>query len=369
MFSGDEELIITYLFAGMSCTAGCSHTVFLADDGFVYAFGDNQYGQLGFEASNPSIPTPIPSLPKIKFVSCGEYFTACVDEEGFIWTFGTNGCGQLGTGAKPGMKQHRPKKIVNIPHVQSISCGAAHILILTIDDNLWSCGWNVFGQLALGNKKDEYVPVKTSHSNISLISGGYCHSLFQNFDGKIYGCGTRGELGFNDKGPQINVCELDLPANIVQICSGDKHSLLLDSDGNVFYIGKYFFGVNQKLTCQIQGIPPIRSISCSVTCFLIDFNDFVWNFGDFNQFGDEESEVESNRLPKKLSSLKDICGISIGCCTTHFFFKDVQNKILSLSKNYNGQVEVKELNSEQSMNSHIDLWGNSNRSRIKSARK
>ena len=31
-------------------------------------------------------------------ISCGGFFTVCVDEEGFVWSFGANGSGQLGTG-------------------------------------------------------------------------------------------------------------------------------------------------------------------------------------------------------------------------------------------------------------------------------
>ena len=121
----------------MSCACGYEHTITLSDDGTAYSFGCNEEGALGL--SNKQIvkllPTPIPNLPKINRISCGDKFTVCVDNEGFIWSFGDNSSGQLGTGNKTNF--HVPQKIHNIPPVVSVSCGAYHTLITTNDSNLW----------------------------------------------------------------------------------------------------------------------------------------------------------------------------------------------------------------------------------------
>ena len=93
-------------------------------------------------------------------VSCGAYFTFCVDYEGFIWSFGENGYGQLGTGNKTNLNV--AQKILNIPPVLSVSCGYCHTLMITNDDDLWSCGGNESGQLCNGNKEDCLIPQKTS---------------------------------------------------------------------------------------------------------------------------------------------------------------------------------------------------------------
>ena len=61
-------------------------------------------------------------------------------------------------------------------------------LIITHDDNFWSCGRNEFGQLCLGDTEDRSKPQKTSFSNISKISAGCDHSLFQNDKGEIFSC-------------------------------------------------------------------------------------------------------------------------------------------------------------------------------------
>ena len=59
--------------------------VTLSDDGTAHSFGLNEDGALGLGHNNDvSLPTPIPNLPKINRISCGWYFTVCVDYEGFI---------------------------------------------------------------------------------------------------------------------------------------------------------------------------------------------------------------------------------------------------------------------------------------------
>ena len=76
-------------------------------------------------------------------VSCGYNFTICVDSEGFIWSFGDNNYGQLGTG-------NITQKLLNIPPVLSVSCGSYYTLIIT--NNLWSCGRNSHGQHTIGER-------------------------------------------------------------------------------------------------------------------------------------------------------------------------------------------------------------------------
>ena len=138
----------------MACVLGTLHTITLSD-GVVHSFGNNYSGQLGLGNENGIgyelvPPSRISSLPKIKQVSCGAYFTFCVDYEGFLWSFGGNEKGQLGTGNKKDC--NFPQKILNIPPVLSVSCGLHHTLIITNDSDLWSCGNNDYGQLCLGIK-------------------------------------------------------------------------------------------------------------------------------------------------------------------------------------------------------------------------
>ena len=269
------------------------HTVSLSNDGILHSFGRNAEGQLGLgHHYHVSIPTPIPNLPKINLISCGQNFTVCVDCEGFLWSFGANTFGQLGTGNAEDL--HTPQKILKIPPVVSVSCGAFYTLIITNDSNLWSCGANPHGQLCFGatkSKNSQSTFQQTPFSNILKISTGHDHSLFQNNKGEIFAC------GYNKWGqcalghfihPLLTPTPIhNLPPNIAQFICGYHHSLFLDSEGNVYSVGQNSFGTlglghytHQNVLNKIPNIPPIKIISCvGASCYLIDFEGNLWSFG------------------------------------------------------------------------------------------
>ena len=109
--------------------------------------------------------------------------------------FGENTYGQLGTGNKT--NSNVPQKILAIPPVISVDCGYGHVAIITNNSDFWSCGYNCYGQLCIGNRSNQLTFQKTSFSNISNIALGAFYSFFQNYNGKIFSCGYNdyGELG------------------------------------------------------------------------------------------------------------------------------------------------------------------------------
>ena len=124
-------------------------------------------------------------------------FVVCVDDEGTMWSFGSNRFGQIGIGDKNISYAPAVKIKKKIPPIQSISCGANHTLSLTNDGTLYSFGRNDFGQLCLGHKKNRSAPVQTSFLDVIKINAGGYHSLFQTNNGEIFACGSNsfGQLG------------------------------------------------------------------------------------------------------------------------------------------------------------------------------
>ena len=352
-------------------------------DGTAHSFGRNFEGELGLGHNyDVSLPTPIPNLPKIKQISCGNYFTVCVDHEGFIWTFGDNDEGQLGTGNNTDFNV--PQKIKDIPPVLSVASGSNHTLMITNDDNLWSFGSNGFGQLCHLDTKVRSKPQKTSFSNISKISAGWDHSLFQNNKGEIFACGdnAKGQCGLGHfNSPQITPSLiLNVLSNIAHFVCGCDQGLFLESEGNVFSVGDNEDGqlglghnTDQNVLNKIPNIPPIKIISCSGgSCYLIDFEENLWSFGYNNGKLGHGDKTHIN-TPKIVNTLKYIQQISYGCCGFHFFAKNSQNQIFATGYNTHGQLGTggtqsvsipKEINSQYST-----IWGDVLYIRAKSARK
>ena len=260
-------------------------------------------------------------------------------------------------------------------------------MIITNDDNLWSCGYNKFGQLCHGDAKDRSTPQKTSFSNISNISAGSNFSLFQNNKGEIFACGYN-KLGgcglghFNS--PQITPSLiLNVPDNIVHFVCGSQQSLFLDSEGNVFSVGKNVYGAlglghntDQSVLNKIPNIPPIMIISCMyASSYLIDFEGNLWTFG-YNVFGQlGHGDKTHTNTPKIINTLKDIQQISYRNCGFHFLAKNSQNQIFACGNNDRGQLgtgDTQSVSIPKGISSQYStIWGESrtlNR-RAKSARK
>jgi hypothetical protein len=86
----------------IAIAAGSNHSLFLKSDGTVWACGDNTYGQLGVVTANISNPTPIQvtSLSGITAVAagCNSNHSLFLKNDGTVWACGDNTYGQLGDG-------------------------------------------------------------------------------------------------------------------------------------------------------------------------------------------------------------------------------------------------------------------------------
>ncbi|MGN0523774.1 MAG: X2-like carbohydrate binding domain-containing protein [Eubacterium sp.] len=82
----------------VSVAAGGYHTVLLDEDGNVWTAGYNDHGQLGKDGGNSSIFTQITvgDGVKIKSIAAGDSYNVLLDEDGNVWTAGFNKFGQLG---------------------------------------------------------------------------------------------------------------------------------------------------------------------------------------------------------------------------------------------------------------------------------
>jgi alpha-tubulin suppressor-like RCC1 family protein len=83
-------------------STGQSHTVALKSDGKLYSWGANTNGQLG-DGTTTQRPFPVPvnmngtlSNKTIRAVAAGNYFTVVLTTDGLLFAFGQNDAGQLG---------------------------------------------------------------------------------------------------------------------------------------------------------------------------------------------------------------------------------------------------------------------------------
>ncbi|XP_030542194.1 ultraviolet-B receptor UVR8-like isoform X9 [Rhodamnia argentea] len=146
---------------GIAC--GGRHSAVITDTGALLTFGWGLYGQCGQGSTNDQLrPTCVSSLlgTAIGGIAAGLWHTICVSTEGRVYAFGGSQFGQLGTG---GESAETLPQLLECPdwkgkQVKVVSSGARHNAVLTEDGQVFSWGWNKYGQLGLGDSIDRNIP-------------------------------------------------------------------------------------------------------------------------------------------------------------------------------------------------------------------
>ena len=223
------------------------HSICLDNNGNVYAFGNNLRGQLGFDADEPfiSIPKKV-NLPPCTQISCGSTFTMCLSENGEVYSFGNNEQGQLGVGNNE-ESYNSPQLISSLKDVEFIECGSEHTFCKTLNNEIYSWGVNISGQLGLENNDNQNTPIlcsSLSNEDVIDIKCGYEHTLVLTSNGDVLSCGNNrsGQLGRDtDREHSASFKKLDI-FEITRIACGGCHSMLLDANNDIYMFGSNLHG-------------------------------------------------------------------------------------------------------------------------------
>ncbi len=223
-------------------SAGYYHSVALKNDGTVWAWGYNDYGQIG-DNSNDTRTAPVQvggGMNGLVAVSAGDYHTLALKSDGTVYAWGYNSFGQLGDNSN--ISKNYPVQVSGLTGVVAIAAGGSHSLALKCDGSVWGWGNNSSGQLGNGTNSTSYVPVQMNGGKVyKAIAAGYIHSVLLRFDGEVRTCGYNyyGQLG---NGNNINGNSPALisggTANVVSIAAGAHHSIIKKSDGSIQAWGK-----------------------------------------------------------------------------------------------------------------------------------
>ena len=126
-------------------SSSTSHALACCDDGSLWAWGSNKYGQLGSGvAFSDDSPMLVLERAGIVFVCAGAQHSIAVSHEGQVYTFGANGSHQLGYRSQSGGKEASPR-LARLPpgsFVVKAAAGDEHTLLLLSDGSLLGCGSN-----------------------------------------------------------------------------------------------------------------------------------------------------------------------------------------------------------------------------------
>ena len=231
-----------------SLAAGLYHSVALKPDGTVWTWGFNRYGALGdgnymHESAHTTTPTIVPGVCDAIAVAAGWHSTYAIASDGSVWAWGRNNYYQLGNGTNTDTST--PAKVSGLTNVVALAAGDEHALALKTDGTVWSWGMNEFGQLGDGTKIDRATPVQVSGlANITAIAAGSHHNLAISSNGSVWAWGYNGSGGlgdgtFDSRSSPIQIMSL---TNMAAIAAGYGHSVALKSDGTLLAWGTNNYG-------------------------------------------------------------------------------------------------------------------------------
>ena len=215
----------------VAAAGGEDHTLVLLANGDVYAMGSHYSGQLGLGRAGMTHNTPqkITFPGKAKAITAGATHSLVLMENGDVYTFGSNRNGALGY-TTSGTNSNTPAKVGGLGPAKAVSAGAGFSLVLLENGDLYSFGYNNYGQLGLGDTTDRTQPAKVALSGVSLIDSGYRHSLAVRENGEVYCWGQGGsKLGLGDRNNRLAPTRIDTLRgnNGLAIAAGFSHSLVL----------------------------------------------------------------------------------------------------------------------------------------------
>lgn len=223
--------------------AGGNHSLAVRNNGSVWAWGDNNSGQLGnMHLVTHHLPVPVPGLWGVSSVAAGLNHSLALKTDGTAWAWGDNSSGQLGNGSST--NSATPHPVTALTGITALAAGSGHSLALKDDGTVWAWGSNSSGQLGTGSLTDSSFPAMVRGlSGVRAIAAGHSHSLALKEDGTVWAWGNnhQGQLGsfLHDQLLPVRVPGISMAT---ALAAGDNHSLALCSDGSLWGWGGNDYG-------------------------------------------------------------------------------------------------------------------------------
>jgi alpha-tubulin suppressor-like RCC1 family protein/subtilisin family serine protease len=292
---------------------GYLHGLALRNDGTVWAWGDNNHGQLGDGTTkNKTTPVLVSGLSGVIAIAGGGYRSLALKNDGTVWAWG-----------ETVTTKTTPEQVSGLSGVIAIAEGWNHNLALKNDGTVWAWGDNYFGQVGDGTTKNKTTAVQVSGlSGVTAIAGGGYHSLALKNDGTVWAWGKNdyGQLGDGTTKYKTMAVQVNGLSGITAIAGGNSYSLALKNDGTVWAWGANYYGqlgdgttTTKTTAVQVSGLSRVTAIAGGYSHGLALKNDgMVWAWGenDYGQLGDGTTTEKTTAV--QVSGLSEATAIGSG---------------------------------------------------------
>ncbi|MCI9389386.1 MAG: hypothetical protein HFH54_06895 [Lachnospiraceae bacterium] len=331
-----ENVISVSIYSVGSAMGGYISIAAITNNGDLYCWGSNGYGQVGNGSTNGQT-VPIKVLSNVKSfnfsdadTAFGEVSVAAITNNGDLYCWGSNGCGQAGD--ENTEKQTRPKKILeNVVSVELSSSmrDCVSIAAITESGDLYCWGYNAYGQVGNGNTEDQAIPIKvlSDVKSVSLYNGcwwGSVAAITNAGDLYCWGYNAYGQVGNGSTENQTvpikvldNVLSVSIYDSVSIVPSGGSASTAtvaaVTNTGDLYCWGYNAYGQVGNGSTEDQ-TTPVKVLSDIASVFVPDYNDgqvsvaaiaknkdlYCWGCNTYGQVGN--GSTENQTIPVKILS-------------------------------------------------------------------
>jgi alpha-tubulin suppressor-like RCC1 family protein len=280
----------------------------------IYAWGDNQYGQLGIGTTNNCLmPVLVPGLSGAIAIAAGKSHTLALRGDGTVWACGGNWYGQLGDGTK--INRTAPVPVIlpdgaQLSDIVAIAGDGEYSAALGADGTIWT--WGRF---------DAPTPVRRPGiSNIVAMAWGMMYMVVIKSDGTVWDCIIHTSWLGGETTNRLSPTQLRLPdgkllTGSIAIASGFNHAMVLREDGTVWAWGRNESGelgdgttVCKHTPVQVSGLSGIIAIAArNSTSVALKKDGTVWTWGA-RVLGN--GKIERCLTPVQAPDLSDVVAIT-----------------------------------------------------------
>ncbi|MDT7949277.1 MAG: hypothetical protein RQ897_13140 [Thermoflexus sp.] len=301
------------------------YTFALTESGEVYAWGGNEKGQLGLgDAKDRRRPTKVPGLARVKSIAVGGglIFALALTESGEVYAWGQNERGQLGLGDRE--DRLTPTKVPGLTGIKAVAAGHSHSLALTESGEVYAWGRNDKGQLGLGDTEDRLTPTKVPGlAGVKAIATGAIgsdSSFALTESGEVYAWGENndGQLGLGDRENRLMPTKVPGLAGVRAIFVSDSYGFALTESGEAYAWGENGLGNlglgdrEDRLTpTKVPGLAGVKAIAIgfSYSLALTESGEvYAWGRNDKGQLG--LGNTEDRLTPTKVPGLAGIKAVA-----------------------------------------------------------
>jgi alpha-tubulin suppressor-like RCC1 family protein len=225
----------------ISVWCGAEHTLILTSNKGLLGFGSNEYGQLGLEnrrlGKRVFEPAQI-KLPQVLSVACGTQHSMALTVEG-VFAFGRNNYGQLGIGEEGGMIAYIPVLIDVEEAMSAVACGDHYSMLLSETGNVYHTGRSMDGIPVNTRRPIKLQLPEDAQGKITKIVCGERHAILINSTNEVFVLGSNhdGQLGLGNKQPWKAITKHPTLKGIVNAEACVSWSMFIDEQGDLYTCG------------------------------------------------------------------------------------------------------------------------------------